>query len=87
MRGTNAVGSGDIGGWGAYSFLFIKAYIQLDEKTTFQGIVAKFDLVSPRKNSQILPVFQYNSSVSSQSHDILANYVAFQFNGINVMEH
>jgi hypothetical protein len=43
---------------------------------TFQGIVAKFDFVSPRKNSQILPVFKYNSSVSTQSHDILANYVA-----------
>jgi len=43
---------------------------------TFQGIVAKFDFVSPRKISQILPVFKYNSSVSTQSHDILANYVA-----------
>ena len=43
---------------------------------TFQGIVAKFDFVSPRKISQILPVFKYNSSVSTQSHDILADYVA-----------
>jgi hypothetical protein len=43
---------------------------------TFQGIVAKFDFVSPRKISQILPVFKYNFSVSTQSHDILANYVA-----------
>jgi outer membrane murein-binding lipoprotein Lpp len=43
---------------------------------TFQGIVVKFDFVSPRKISQILPVFKYNSSVSTQSHDILANYVA-----------
>ena len=48
----------------------------MNEKASFQGIVATFDLVSPRKISQILPVFQYNSSVSSQSHDILANYVA-----------
>jgi len=40
---------------------------------TFQGIVAKFDFVSPRKNSQILPVFKYSSCVSTQSHDILAN--------------
>jgi len=43
---------------------------------TSQGIVTKFDFVSPRKISQILPVFKYNSSVSTQSHDILANYVA-----------
>jgi hypothetical protein len=43
---------------------------------TFQGIVAKFDFVSPRKISPIMPVFKYNSSVSTQSHDILANYVA-----------
>jgi len=43
---------------------------------TFQGIVATFDFVSPRKNSQIMPVFKYKSSVSTQSHDILANYVA-----------
>jgi hypothetical protein len=43
---------------------------------TFQGIVAKFAFVSPRKISQILPVVKYNSSVSTQSHDILANYVA-----------
>jgi len=43
---------------------------------TFQGIVAKFDFVSPRKISQILPVFKYKSSVSTQNHDILANYVA-----------
>jgi hypothetical protein len=43
---------------------------------TFQGIVTKFDFVSPRKISQILPVFKYNSSASTQSHDILANYVA-----------
>jgi hypothetical protein len=43
---------------------------------TFQGIVTKFDFVSPRKISQILLVFKYNSSVSTQSHDILANYVA-----------
>jgi hypothetical protein len=48
----------------------------LNEKASFQGIVATFDLVSPRKISQILPVFQYNSSISIQSHDILANYVA-----------
>ena len=48
----------------------------MNEKASFQGIVATFDLVSPRKISQILPVFQYNSSVSTQSHDILANYVA-----------
>mgnify|MGYP006955073843 CR=1 FL=1 len=48
----------------------------MNEKTSFQGIVATFDLVSPRKISQILPVFAYNSSVSTQSHDILANYVA-----------
>jgi hypothetical protein len=48
----------------------------LNEKASFQGIVATFDLVSPRKISQILPVFQYNSSISNQSHDILANYVA-----------
>jgi hypothetical protein len=39
-------------------------------------IVAKFDFVSPRKISQILPVFKYNYSVSTQSHDILANYAA-----------
>ena len=57
-------------------FFFFKAYIQLNDKMTFQGIVAKFDFVSPRKISQILPVFKYNSSVSTQSHDILANYVA-----------
>jgi outer membrane murein-binding lipoprotein Lpp len=43
---------------------------------TFQGIVAKFDFVPLRKISQILLVFKYNSSVSTQSHDILANYVA-----------
>jgi hypothetical protein len=43
---------------------------------TFQGIVAKFNFVSSRKISQIIQVFQYNSSVSTQSHDILANYVA-----------
>ena len=48
----------------------------MNEKASFQGIVATFDLVSPRKISQILPVFAYNSSVSTQSHDILANYVA-----------
>jgi hypothetical protein len=49
----------------------------LNDKITFQGIVAKFDFVSPRKISQILPVFKYISSVSTQqSHDILANYVA-----------
>jgi hypothetical protein len=57
-------------------FLFFKEYIQLNDKMTFQGIVAKFDFVSPRKISQILPVFKYNSSVSTQSHDILADYVA-----------
>jgi hypothetical protein len=43
---------------------------------TLQGILTKFDFVSPRKISQILPVFKYNSSVNTQSHDILANYVA-----------
>jgi len=43
---------------------------------TFQGIVTKFHFVSSRKISQIMPVFKYNSSVSTQSHDILANYVA-----------
>ena len=48
----------------------------MNEKASFQGIVATFDLVSPRKISQILPVFAYNSSISTQSHDILANYVA-----------
>jgi hypothetical protein len=48
----------------------------LNDKITFQGIVTKFSFVSSRKNSQILPVFKYNSSVSTQSHDILANYVA-----------
>jgi hypothetical protein len=36
----------------------------------------KFHFVSSRKISQILPVFKYNSSVSTQSNDILANYVA-----------
>ncbi len=40
-------------------FLFFKAYIQLNDKMTFQGIVAKFDFVSPRKISQILPMFKY----------------------------
>ena len=48
----------------------------MNEKASFPGIVATFDLVSPRKISQILPVFAYNSSISTQSHDILANYVA-----------
>jgi hypothetical protein len=48
----------------------------LNDKITFQGIVTKFNFVSSRKISQILPVFKYNSSVSTQSHDILANYVA-----------
>jgi hypothetical protein len=43
---------------------------------TFQGIFTKFYFVSPRKISQILPVFKYNSSVGTQNHDILANYVA-----------
>jgi len=43
---------------------------------TFQGIVAKFYFVSSRKISQIVQVFRYNSSVSTHSHDILANYVA-----------
>jgi hypothetical protein len=42
----------------------------------FQGFVTKFHFVSSRKISQIMPVFKYNSSVSTQSHDILANYVA-----------
>jgi len=59
-----------------YSFSFFKAYIQLNDKIIFQGIVTKFDCVSPRKISQILPVFKHTSSVSTQSHDILANYVA-----------
>jgi len=48
----------------------------LNDKMTFQGIVAKFNFVSSRKISQIMPVFQYSSSVSTQSYDILANYVA-----------
>jgi hypothetical protein len=43
---------------------------------TFQGIVTKFDFVPPRKISKILSVFKYNSSVSTQSHDTLANFVA-----------
>jgi len=43
---------------------------------TFQGIVAIFNFVSSRKISQIVQVFRYNSSVSTHSHDILANYVA-----------
>jgi hypothetical protein len=43
---------------------------------TFQGIVAKFNFVSSRKILQIMAVFQYNSSVSTQSHDIMAIHVA-----------
>jgi hypothetical protein len=48
----------------------------LNDKITFQVIVTKFNFVSSRKISQIMPVFKYSSSVSTQSHDILANYVA-----------
>jgi len=48
----------------------------LNDKITFQGIVTKFNFVSSRKISQIMPVLKDNSSVSTQSHDILANYVA-----------
>ncbi len=59
----------------------------LNDKMTFQGIVAKFDFVSPRKISQILPGFKYNYSVSTQSHDILANYVASSVQWYNVLEH
>jgi hypothetical protein len=43
---------------------------------TFQGIVTKFYFVSSRKISQVMPVFQYSSSVSTQTYDRLANYVA-----------
>jgi hypothetical protein len=57
-------------------FSIFKAYVQLNDKLTFHGIVLKFNFVFSRKISQILPVFKYNSSVSTQSHDILANYVA-----------
>jgi hypothetical protein len=35
-----------------------------------------FAFIPSRKISHVIPVFQYNSKVTSESHDILANYVA-----------
>ena len=45
------------------------------DKLTFQGIVSKFVFVSSKNISQVMPVYKYNSHVSTQSHDILANYM------------
>jgi hypothetical protein len=38
-----------------------------------------FGFIPARKISHIMPVYQYNSKVTSESHDILENYVASQF--------
>jgi len=48
---------------------------------TFQGIVSKFVFVPSKKISQVMPVYKYNSHVSTQSHDILANYMASSVQG------
>jgi hypothetical protein len=40
------------------------------------GIISKFDFVPSQKISPVMPVYRYNFKVTSESHDILANYVA-----------
>ena len=71
--------------WSRLIFIIIifyfKAYIQLIDKLTFQGIVSKFVFVPSKKISQVMPVYKYNSHVSTQSHDILANYMASSVQG------
>jgi hypothetical protein len=38
-----------------------------------------FGFIPARKISHVMPVYQYNSRVTSESHDIFANYVASSF--------
>jgi hypothetical protein len=42
-------------------------------------ITKLFGFIPARKISQIMPVNHYNSKVSSECHDILANFVASSF--------
>jgi hypothetical protein len=55
---------------------FFKAYVQLIQKIPKNDINLLFAFIPSRKISHIMPVYQYNSKVTSESHDILANYVA-----------
>jgi hypothetical protein len=57
--------------------LFFKAYVQLiQQKTPKNDINKLFAFIPSRKISHVMPVYQYNYKVTSESHDILANYVA-----------
>jgi hypothetical protein len=55
------------------------AYVQLTKKIPKNDINKLFGFISSRKISHIVPLYQYNSRVTSESHDILANYVASSF--------
>ena len=59
-----------------FFYSFFKAYVQLIQKITTNDINRLFAFIPARKISQVMPVFRYNSKVTSESHDILANYVA-----------
>jgi len=62
-----------------YVCIHIKAYAQLIKKILEKDINKLFWFISSRKISHVMPVYQYNSRVTSESHDILVNYVASSF--------